>query len=179
MSVLERSAQCRFRHRDRFQGYCKYLVDRCHDVEMHPVPHFGGHVLEIVLIALRHDHVGQSGGMRSQHFLFEAANRQRPSLQRHFTGHPDRALHGSVRQQRHGNPLAQRALRPPRKASQIESQHYHFDRFFTGRTRWCDGKLLKTQTKRSWTFDCPLLKASREWTLGTRSSHEHGALGNR
>ena len=60
------------------------------------VAHLGRHIVQIGLIALRHDHLGQAGGVSGQHLLLQAANREHAPLERHFTGHADGALDRSA-----------------------------------------------------------------------------------
>src|ERR1035437_4135487 len=61
-----------------------YRADR---MEAHLAAHVLRQVLEIGLVALREDDVGQAGGVRGQHLLLQAAYLQDLALQSHLTGH--------------------------------------------------------------------------------------------
>src|SRR5438876_8481555 len=70
----------------------QYLLDGHHRVEGHLATYLLGNLVQVAAVALRQDHVGQTGGMRRQRLLLEAADRQHAALQRDLAGHADRVL---------------------------------------------------------------------------------------
>src|SRR5437762_400005 len=96
--VRDRSSSCSHSELRWLQCEREHLIDRRHDVELHLVAHLGRHIVQIGLVALRDDHFGEAGRVRSEDLLLEAANREHPALQRHFTGHTDRTPDRTPRQ---------------------------------------------------------------------------------
>src|SRR5207248_3221350 len=79
--------------RCRLQGDSEHLVDGHREVEVHRVANLLGDIVEIPSVALRKHDIGETGSMGGQHLLLDATDRQNPTLQGDFSGHPDRVFH--------------------------------------------------------------------------------------
>ena len=57
---------------------------------------FGGHVRQILAVALRHDHRANARACRSEDFFFDAANGEHFAAQRDLAGHRHVGPHDAV-----------------------------------------------------------------------------------
>src|SRR6266571_5165731 len=79
----------------------EHVVDLARQVERHRVAHALGHVVQVLLVALREDDLLQAHTVSGQHLLLDAADGQDQALQRDLAGHADRAPHGTPGEKRH------------------------------------------------------------------------------
>src|SRR4051794_7499149 len=84
----------------RLERDVEHLADGHDRVEGHLLADVRGHVVEVAAVALGEDHVGQSGRVRGEHLLLQAADRQHAALERHLARHADGVLHRPAAQQR-------------------------------------------------------------------------------
>lgn len=68
-------------------------------MEGHVLAHIGRDFVQVGGVASRQNHFGESGRMRRQDLLLQAADRQHQPLQRHLTGHAHRVLHTTAGEQ--------------------------------------------------------------------------------
>ena len=85
-------------------------------MERERVADVGRDVVEVGAVALGDDHLGEAGGVRGEHLLLQAADREDAALERDLAGHPDRVLHGPPGEERrqrgrHRDPGARAVLR--------------------------------------------------------------------
>src|SRR5947208_721918 len=88
-------AQKRFLRRFRFallfglERDLEHVLDLARQVERHRVAHAFGHVVQVLLVALREDDLLQAHAVGGQHLLLDAADGQDQALQADLAGHAD------------------------------------------------------------------------------------------
>src|SRR6266550_2839297 len=78
------------------EGVLEHLFHAAREVELHRVAHALRHVVDVLLVPLRQDDLGQAHAVGGQDLLLDAADRQHQSLKRHLSGHADGVPHRPV-----------------------------------------------------------------------------------
>ena len=98
--------------RRRRAGGLQRPADDVEDVADHVhgerLAHLGRDVVEVGLVAQRHEHLGEAGALGGEQLLLDPADRQHPAVERDLAGHADLGAHrapGGQRDQRgdHGD----------------------------------------------------------------------------
>src|SRR5438067_3936689 len=74
------NALCRGGYRLGLERRAQHLVDRHREAELHRLTDFLGHVVDVAAVSLREHHLGQTCGVRREHLLLDAADRQDAAL---------------------------------------------------------------------------------------------------
>src|SRR2546428_11955090 len=80
-------------HRLWLEGLLEHLAHVADQVNGHRLPNAGRQIVQVALVAVRQDDLGEPGAVRRQQLLLDAADRQYGALQGDLAGHAHGAPH--------------------------------------------------------------------------------------
>src|SRR2546423_15641463 len=85
----------------RLERDLEHVIDPARQVERHGLAHAFGHVVQVLLVALRENDLLQAHAVSGQHLLLDSSDGKDQALQRDLAGHADSAPHRPPGEQRH------------------------------------------------------------------------------